>query len=181
LLVLLTSELARNAYRSQASADETNPLAAFKESGAIEYAAETALVLRNVLGGGGLIDVAVPKNRGYLRTTFRMEMDPRSTAFREVGQPDGDGTKRDAQRAARAELEARAADVLKIVARNPGVGSRALRAKVTAAGLRLGVPKLDAVLELLEGSGRVRNDPVTHGKRTDPHFYAVGGAHEGDQ
>src|SRR6185369_2841454 len=37
-LVIVTSELAHSAYRSQKANERTAPMAAFKESGAIEYA-----------------------------------------------------------------------------------------------------------------------------------------------
>lgn len=62
-LVIATSELARGAYRNQQSADDTNPLAAFKESGGIEYGFGLALVLRSRKGTNDLVDVAVAKNR----------------------------------------------------------------------------------------------------------------------
>jgi KaiC/GvpD/RAD55 family RecA-like ATPase len=50
-LVLATCELSRGAYRSQNAADRIDDLAAFKESGGIEYGATTLLVLRSVKGG----------------------------------------------------------------------------------------------------------------------------------
>src|SRR6478735_670912 len=59
LLVLATCELARGAYRSNDPAQRTNSLAAFKESGAIEYGMDGALVLRTVSGEPDLVDVEV--------------------------------------------------------------------------------------------------------------------------
>ena len=71
-LVVATCELARGAYRSKALAEQINDLAAFKESGGIEYAAQTALVLRSVPDEPALVDVAVPKNRAYRKDAFRL-------------------------------------------------------------------------------------------------------------
>lgn len=87
LLVIATCELARGAYRSRNAAEAINDLAAFKESGGIEYAAQTALVLRSVADAPNLVDVTVPKNRAYRRDPFRLRLDHRTTAFEEVEAP----------------------------------------------------------------------------------------------
>ncbi|MBX3205498.1 MAG: AAA family ATPase [Labilithrix sp.] len=84
LLVIATCELSRGAYRSRSAAEAINDLAAFKESGGIEYAAQTALVLRSVADAPNLVDVTVPKNRAYKRDPFRLRLDHRTTAFEEV-------------------------------------------------------------------------------------------------
>lgn len=62
-LVIATSELARGAYRNRDQAEATNPLAAFKESGGIEYGFGAALVMRNRPGTNDLVEVTVAKNR----------------------------------------------------------------------------------------------------------------------
>lgn len=72
--VVATSELARGAYRSRDAAERTDDLAAGKESGAIEYAAASLLVLRSVPDLKGQIDVTIPKNRGGDKTPFRLVM-----------------------------------------------------------------------------------------------------------
>ena len=87
LLIIATCELARGSYRSKNTADQINDLAAFKESGSIEYAAQTALVLRSVPNEGELVDVAVPKNRAYRKEGFRLRLDYRTTALVEVDAP----------------------------------------------------------------------------------------------
>lgn len=51
-------------------------MAAFKESGAVEYAMNTGLVLRPVLDAEDEIDVSVPKNKRGLRVPFRLRRDP---------------------------------------------------------------------------------------------------------
>jgi KaiC/GvpD/RAD55 family RecA-like ATPase len=87
LLVIATCELARGSYRSKNAADQINDLAAFKESGGIEYAAQTALVLRSVPNESDLVDVAVPKNRAYRKEPFRLRLDHRTTELVEVELP----------------------------------------------------------------------------------------------
>jgi archaellum biogenesis ATPase FlaH len=57
ILTIWTSELARGAYRNQASQDTTDPIAASKESGGIEYFASILAVMRSVK------EVQVPKVR----------------------------------------------------------------------------------------------------------------------
>lgn len=88
LLILATCELARGAYRSRSVAETINDLAAFKESGAVEYAAQTALVLRSVPDEPNLVDVTVPKNRAYKRDPFRLRLDHVTTELAEVELPE---------------------------------------------------------------------------------------------
>lgn len=87
-LVIATCELARGAYRSQNAADRIDDLAAFKESGGIEYGAAVALVLRSVKDGGGLIDVSIAKNRLGQKPSFRLALDYNTAQLREVEMPD---------------------------------------------------------------------------------------------
>lgn len=88
-LVIVTSELARGAYRDAGAA--INPLAAFKESGSIEYGAGTAIVLRTVDDAPGLVDVTVPKNRigrsADAKKPFRMALDFTTATLREIDLP----------------------------------------------------------------------------------------------
>jgi replicative DNA helicase len=91
-LVIATCELARGAYRSQNAADRIDDLAAFKESGGIEYGVTTALVLRSVAtenGDEGLVDVTIPKNRQGTRNPFRLRLDYKRASFEEVELPQG--------------------------------------------------------------------------------------------
>jgi KaiC/GvpD/RAD55 family RecA-like ATPase len=83
-LILATCELARGAYRSRQVAETINDMAAFKESGGIEYAAQTALVLRSVPDEARLVDVTVPKNRALGREPFRLRMDAMTASYTEV-------------------------------------------------------------------------------------------------
>ncbi len=91
MLVLVTSELARGAYRSRQSSERIDDLAAAKESGGIEYGVAVLLVLRSVTGDGSLVDVTMPKNRLGPKFEFRLELDPIHATLREVAKPEGGG------------------------------------------------------------------------------------------
>lgn len=80
-MVIFTSELARGSYRSEASADATSDLAAFKESGGIEYGAHVLLVLRSFKGDGNFIGATMPKNRLGPKLDFNLKMDRETTAM----------------------------------------------------------------------------------------------------
>jgi len=82
-MVVLTSELARGSYRSESGAEAINDLAAFKESGGIEYGAHTLLVLRSVKGDGQFVEVAMPKNRLGPKIDFLLRLDPETTDMTE--------------------------------------------------------------------------------------------------
>lgn len=74
-LIIVTCELARSAYRSADASLNTNPLAAFKESGGIEYAVDQALVLISRKGSGTIVDVVMPKNRLGPKMDFALQLD----------------------------------------------------------------------------------------------------------
>lgn len=78
-----TSELARGSYRSEASAEATNDLAAFKESGGIEYYGHILLVLRSMKGEGAYVEVSMPKNRLGPKIDFVLQMDFETTNLTE--------------------------------------------------------------------------------------------------
>ena len=68
--VLATSELSKGAYRSKKSAENTNMLSSFKESGAIEYGFTFALGLSSQAGSPDLVDAEICKNRLGPRGSF---------------------------------------------------------------------------------------------------------------
>lgn len=89
-LVIGTSEVSRGAYSSRNPAESVSDLAAFKESGALEYGAHLALVLRSVADETGLVDVSTAKNRwgsGGERPTFRLALNFRTATFTETAAP----------------------------------------------------------------------------------------------
>lgn len=114
--VVTTSELARAAYRNKQSADNIEDMAAAKESGSIEYAAQTLLVLRNTSGGGSdKVMVAMPKNRTGTRGGFMLELNHDTATFTAKDLPvDGGDIDREA---ANAELMEK---VYGVVSANPG-------------------------------------------------------------
>ncbi len=81
--VFLTSELARGAYRSRNTAEQIEDLAAFKESGAIEYQGHVLLVLRTDPEDAAAVAVTVPKNRIGRRGTFGLRLDFSTATFTE--------------------------------------------------------------------------------------------------
>lgn len=89
-LTFCTSEVSRGFYRNREQASELNPMAAFKESGNIEYAIETGLVLLSVAGDETSTDVLVAKNRRYPRKPFRLMLDRVKCVFSETDRPDLD-------------------------------------------------------------------------------------------
>lgn len=84
-LVIATSEVTRSSYAGYQRSVED--LAAFKESGGIEYAASVALVIRCSPRAENLFEVTVPKNRHGAKTPFWLEFDTERATFREVDAP----------------------------------------------------------------------------------------------
>jgi KaiC/GvpD/RAD55 family RecA-like ATPase len=75
-LVVASSELSRAAYRNKDQAENANALAAFKESGGIEYGVSLALVLSSRQGTSELVDAAIVKNRlGSGKPEFMLKLD----------------------------------------------------------------------------------------------------------
>jgi RecA/RadA recombinase len=150
LLVVATCELARAFYRSSALAAQLNPLAAFKESGSIEYAAQTAIVLTTPKGQADVIDATVCKNRGYRKKPFRLALHADLT-FHETEAPAEEERDEEAARVAdQAELDRDVQEVSKALVEGPGVaGSHALRAAIRARGHRMGQSRVDAAVARL--------------------------------
>lgn len=162
LITLATSEINRSFYRNVKMLDDLNDLAAFKESGGIEYAAKTAMVLRSHPGTDDTIDVGMAKNRGGKKAVFCLRIDLASTELVEVDLPEEEEVDAKVEKVRR-DAEA----VYRVVARVPGVGTKVLRAKA-----RLGQEALNRALDLLEEEGRIVNRPVAAGQRVDPHYFA---------
>ncbi len=86
-LVVMTSEVGRAWYR--ATKDRIDPLAAFKESGGIEYGLALGLVLLEVEGVPGTVDVFTAKNRiGTAKPIFRLRQDFARASFGETARDD---------------------------------------------------------------------------------------------
>lgn len=84
-LVIATSELARSAYRAKKTADRTREIAAFKETGDIEYAITTGLVLTAEKGERDVVRVGVAKNKRGLYLPFRLRRDLDRCTYEDLG------------------------------------------------------------------------------------------------
>ncbi len=146
MMVIATCELARGSYRSKQAAEQINDLAAFKESGSIEYAGQTLFVLRSVPGEESLIDVAVPKNRAHRKQPFRLRMDHRLVTFEEVLMPDTDAKGNDVG----TDLDEDVQAVVRVLLEAPGVaGHRGVRAELKARKIAMSHDRLDAAIAKL--------------------------------
>jgi archaellum biogenesis ATPase FlaH len=176
LVVVATCELARAFYRSSALAAQLNPLAAFKESGSIEYAAQTAFVLTTPKGQSDMIDAAVAKNRGYPKRPFRLALHADLT-FHETEAPPEEERDDEAERVADAAgLDRDAEQVCGALRRRPGLaGKAALRAELRAHGHRMASSRVDAAVARLgvqePGEPNEGQQIVNLGKRNRPAWH----------
>jgi KaiC/GvpD/RAD55 family RecA-like ATPase len=153
LLVVSTSEANRAAYRGGERGEQQADLAAGAESRAIEFGAQTLLVLRTPKDHPDIVHVRVAKNRRARCGEFWLQLDrdrhtltecanPEATAEREAG------PKRQLEVNV-ARLEAKAKKLAEVVRKKPGMGERELRAAICAAGHGWGRETYDAVKQLL--------------------------------
>ena len=104
LAFVATSEVSRGSYNTADKNRQTSPLAAFKESGGIEYGVAVALVMARVKNDDGSyeIEVTVAKNRLGDHDdlpVFRLSMNARTATFEEVEAPtDAEVEQRDVER-----------------------------------------------------------------------------------
>jgi KaiC/GvpD/RAD55 family RecA-like ATPase len=84
--VVVTSEVSRGYYRGGDGAP-LDPLAAAKESGGVEYAADVLVVLRSVPNGDGDVDLDVAKNRLGSKVSVRMRPDFARARYSPIGSP----------------------------------------------------------------------------------------------
>ncbi|MBE7481154.1 MAG: hypothetical protein HS104_14370 [Polyangiaceae bacterium] len=150
LLVVATSEANRGSYRSEDAADTTNDLAAGAESRAIEFGAQTLLMLRTPKDEPEVIHVRVAKNRRADRGEFWLRLDRDRHTVKECSDPDADpataNDRREQRRAAvRADVLRDAETLAAVLVRHPeGLGELALRAELKAAGHGWGPERLGA-------------------------------------
>jgi KaiC/GvpD/RAD55 family RecA-like ATPase len=163
-VTLATSELARGAYRSRDAADRIDDLAATKESGSVEYAAQTMVVLRSVPESDDLIEVSTPKNRGprFRRPAFRLRLDHARASVSEVPLDASEVTT--AAERARSGVREDATTLARVIGANPGIGERELRAELRREGHAWGVSRLDAAKREL-GARLVNRGPHSRASR----------------
>jgi KaiC/GvpD/RAD55 family RecA-like ATPase len=171
MLVMATSEMNRNAYRNVEAAEQSNDMAAGKESGAIEYGARVMLSFRSVRDHGELVEVRATKNKHgpsypavdafYLAINrARQTLEEAEAPVKDDGLSNGSAKKA----AKKAEQVTAAARVAEYLARNQGHGTREIR-----SGLRLALGTCsddlaDDAVKLLEGAGAVIAPPFERGK-----------------
>lgn len=163
LIAIATSEMSRAAYRSRATRENVDALAASKWSGAIEYSARVLLALRSVPDHPELVEVEIAKNKhGPPRPPIYLRIDRASQQLAETEAPAVDEERaadRDDARVAAADGRTRrdAARVAVALERSPGLSARLVQrcvpgigeGRVTAALVALG----PAVVRVL-GPGR---------------------------
>jgi RecA/RadA recombinase len=187
LLLVTLSEANRGSYRSEDAAETANDMAAGADSRALEFMAQTLMMLRTPKGHADVVHVRVPKNRKGSKSGFEfwLRLDRDRHELTECSNPMNDpGEAQRGEQERRTKhlnaLERDARNVLPIIAARPGLGKTGLRAAVEAAGGGIGHARLDACLTVLIESGRVENRTERHGTRIDAHYFAVstGGAEE---
>jgi KaiC/GvpD/RAD55 family RecA-like ATPase len=164
-LVLATCELARGAYRSTNAAERIDDLAAFKESGGIEYAASLAVVLRSVKDGGGLVDGTIPKSRIGTKQPFRLSLDGQRARFVEVAIEDPDSGEAIVERETNALDEAKSrilAVLRKAIQPLRSKGEIQRRAKVQRSRCWVALNELleQGEVVILDGAFRAKKDPA---------------------
>lgn len=176
-LLMTLSEANRGSYRSEDAADTQNDMAAGAESRAIEFMAQTLVMLRTPKGYPDVVHVRVPKNRKGARAGFEfwLRLDRDRHKLTECQNPDeAPGVSQEkaqkARAANRAGLEQRALAVLRIISASPGIGERALRRELPLQGLKIGKDALATILMHLERSGRIENRVTLCGTREDSHY-----------
>jgi KaiC/GvpD/RAD55 family RecA-like ATPase len=157
LLVISTSEAARRNYMSVRSQQEADPLAAGKESGGIEFAANVQIVLTSAKGESDIVDAVVPKNRwGFEKPRTRYKVDFARGTLTEiaagpttVGALFGDTLVSDVN------------SVRKEVIDHPGIGIRDLERALKG---KMGKPRVQAALATLRANREIetRRDGQRH-------------------
>jgi KaiC/GvpD/RAD55 family RecA-like ATPase len=166
MLVIATSEANRASYRSDDAAREGNDLAAGAESRAIEYGAQTQVVLRTPRGHGDVIHVRVAKNRRADRGEFWLHLDHGSHSLAVCDDPDSCEAAPDPDPDA---AQADAVALAEVLAAYPdGLGVRELRRDVRRAGHRWGHARLDAAVSLLVEAGRAEDTRCDGTRRGGP-------------
>jgi len=128
MLLVVTSEMGRGSYRSRNSADQTNDMAAAKESGATEYSARVLLSLRTVAGSPDIAELRIIKNKHGPRTPdgergILLRLDAAGQHFRVADAHEVPAEEVVDEKAVRAATEA-AAKVATWLAAHPGEGTR---------------------------------------------------------
>jgi len=156
LLVVATSEANRASYRNDQAAAETNDLAAGAESRAIEFGAQTQLMLRTPKDAPDVIHVRIAKNRRARVGEFWLRLNRDRHTLTPCSDPASDPSETAAKAeqkrvAVRDEVVRDAEKLAKLLVRHPeGLGSREIRTKLKADGYKWGVERVEAALDVLK-------------------------------
>jgi hypothetical protein len=161
MLVIATAEANRGSYRSETLTEQVNDMAAGAESRAIEYGAQTLLMLRTPKGHPNVIHARIVKNRrATTGVDFWLRLDRDRHTLTECPDPTVDPTLRaEEHRRAREGIKAAvvrdADELLKVLRKHPaGIGEKALRAALPSAGLKWGVERTEAAKAVLADGHR---------------------------
>ncbi|MGO9833700.1 MAG: RAD55 family ATPase [Polyangiaceae bacterium] len=185
MLLVATGEANRASYRNEQAAKEMTDMASGAESRAIEFVAQTLLMLRTPKGHPDVIHAGVPKNRRAAKGEFWLRLDRERHTLTECPNPEtspGAAEERDQKKrtANRRAVERDAGEMLQIIVRSPGIGTRGIRASVKLAGLKMGRESQDAAILHLLQTGRIENRPDRKGDREDAHYYPLHDAPGGE-
>lgn len=153
MAVLLTSELARGAYRS--NKDRIALISAFKESGAIEYGVDLAGVMLSPEGRDDLVELHVVKNRDGKRPVVPLSFDRTRAALAVTDGADGPNSFDDIvfERAAAEKLAFHVHKILAMLVKRPARSKTGL-----INGVRGTKQQLLAAADHLIATGRIRKD-----------------------
>lgn len=176
LLVVATAEANRAAYRSDAQ--DQNDLAAGAESRAIEYGAQTQLVLRTPKGHADVIHVRVAKNRRAHIGEFWLRLDREAHTLTECDDPASDAASAEDRAVARtaskrAQIEHDTGALVRLVLEHPGESTRTLR-ELAAAKLGWGKDRVGEARALLESGASAAGKLVNRGSGARSAWYAEG-------
>ena len=148
LLVVATSEANRASYRNDDAAKDTNDLAAGAETRAIEFGAQTLLMLRTPKDEPDTIHVRIAKNRRAFVGEFWLRLDRERHRVTECDDPNADpnrvATREHEQRqGVKASVLFDAEHLASVLRCHPdGLGELALRAELRTQGFTWGVNRL---------------------------------------
>lgn len=170
LLVVATSEANRASYRNDDAAKETNDLAAGAETRAIEFGAQTLLMLRTPKDEPDTIHVRIAKNRRAFVGEFWLRLDREKHRVTECDDPHADPDRvatrqQEQRRTVKASVLFDAEHLAGVLRCYPdGLGELALRAELRKQGFGWGVNRLAAAkAALAAGHKGCRLVEIDHG------------------
>jgi hypothetical protein len=173
MFVAATSEMNRNAYRNIEAAEQSNDMAAAKESGAIEFSARVMLALRSVKGQGDLVQVRMVKNKhgpSYPAVDdFFLALDRGRQTLTMAEAPKAEPGKAAKTQARKAEHVTAAARVAEYLAAHPGGGARDIRSALRRAMGTCPTQLADDAVALLVEAGAIVAPDVGRGQAR-PHW-----------